>query len=205
MKLYAFGCSNTAGYRLEKHKTDSPDLSFPNQIAEHLGIECVNLARPGFDNLCIVDRIMDTKISQDDLVISQFTFMHRQTIINDMARTKFRHFNQSEREMRLHHRISSATNDLIKSGMMIDLAYLHLVRNGINKIFFTCCDMDFNPIHALRHANLYETSIVHFIEKSFRKYKKALDGNHPGKEAHRDYAFFLIPQINQLLDRTKNQ
>ena len=86
-RLLAFGCSGTYGQGLEDCCiNDGPGpnpskFAWPQVLADKLGIECVNLSKPGNSNKNIWWNILNTDIHDDDLVIVCWTFIDRNTII----------------------------------------------------------------------------------------------------------------------------
>lgn len=77
-RIIASGCSFAYGQGLEDPKTES----WPAQLASLMGVECVNLGKPGMGNDHILSSIVDyfsfnTQHSQDSFVIPSFSKFSR--------------------------------------------------------------------------------------------------------------------------------
>ena len=69
--IVAFGCSVTHGCELVSGAYDTRNIpgSYPNQLADQLGVACENLAMPGCSNEYIFHRILDTDLKDRTVIV----------------------------------------------------------------------------------------------------------------------------------------
>jgi hypothetical protein len=190
-RLLAFGCSFTYGHGLEDCATgdwqkDGPSkFGWPSLLAKKLDLEVVNKSRSGSSNKEIWNTILETEILPTDLIFINWTYENRtyfngeQLLLNGNTaaadgtgltkkeKLYIRHFyneddHQKDRVLRMDH---------------IDSLYkcYHL---AIQK------KMILDNTRKWNRAKFLNAHWADYINE----YPKALDGGHPGPEAHKHYA-----------------
>ncbi len=94
-RLVTFGCSFTYGHGLPdcRYDGDSEEYNDPKQVespskyawpqvaADTLGVECVNMAKPGIGNKHILYRIVNFDFEPTDIVVVMWSYFDRHSVI----------------------------------------------------------------------------------------------------------------------------
>lgn len=208
-RLLAFGCSNTYGHCLPdcciegKFPGDQPSkLAWPSLLAEKLGLDCINLSKPGLSNFGILDSILKFNYSNDDLVIVMWSLFNRDMLFdlegrpnhawnlgNRYSTYKFLSKNPMDHWEQVHNPIDSR----IRSWYHIHHAHSYLSLHKV-KFFF---------MHVNNEKEFLESKPnfckIEFLKTLFLNYSdiqpKALDNIHNGINAHRIFADDLYSEL----------
>jgi hypothetical protein len=169
-------------------------MGWPNTLAEKLGIqEVVNKSIPGASNKKIWKTVVDFGYHQDDIVIVNWSFITRTTYFRENSDDVFILPRYSEYEW-YYENLYSEYDGLIDLNLRAD----HIHRYLWSK--------DVNNFHALLSiSNITSKSVGNWMSFEFLKsdfdsirlkYPPALDGSHPNKDAHDEYALCLFNELN---------
>ncbi len=203
--LYGFGCSCTYGVGLpdidiELNKGSSK-YAWPEKLAVKLNRSCVNKGHPGASNLEILNRILNTKITNDDLVVVMWSFFNRDYIFNeDGTGVQLAHWVNPQ--LRSHWMITHNDYDLkIRSWLSMYTAWLHL--SSLNVRFYfgltgnVVRDVDNERFFDIRPswANDIKFAVTDFMDLA-SKLDFAVDDMHPGPRSHEKLAEILFEHIS---------
>ncbi len=226
-RLLAFGCSNTYGHGLEdcydnSRGNKSPGLkpskfAWPEVLADNLGRTCLNLSNPGASMKEVVHKIHTTKYLNDDLIVVMLTPGPRSCIISKGDSHKpFRKWGKWHIEQILGNRTPKPTkldkrwitdfaddSDIWLSYITyINYVYLFFKEKNV-KAYYFCYKIDegfsqfleenkeFKKIHQIPIC----TPSLYDIQLTWNDV--ALDGAHPGKNAHATFANKAFEYISQ--------
>ena len=212
-KLWAFGCSLTFGHGLsdcfDGPKTNGagplPSIySWPAVLANMLGREVVNLARPGGGNKAMLHplRIVKDQIRKGDVIAMHWSYMERHMIVHQGGHQdidKCKHFGpwEGDRVSKLYYRhFWNKQDDPIMTSWYIDYADLLLKNLGMKVIHCT-------PPNSGKSADLQLIQIEDYVKThepiSNHVIDKALDGNHPGPVSHSNFARMINEKYGDYL------
>jgi hypothetical protein len=200
-RIVSFGCSYTYGQGLEDCHID-PNLpgpepskfAWPNLAAEQLGYGCLNLSKPGFSNLAILDAIINYNFEPNDIVAVMWTFKSRYmeySLPNEVIHKGrwFPDWLDSQNMFDL----------IIKNYLHIHHAYSYLKFKKIPYYFFDS-DIYFD---AKDEKPKWFTQID-FVPFNFKTYEffppLGLDGKHPGPVFHKTVANTLVRSLKNSID-----
>jgi len=205
MKLIVYGCSNTYGQGLSDCWQPQQDLpgrqpskfGWPQQLANMLDIEVVNYGQPGASPKWVWHKILSTNFTKGDIVCAMWPHWHRWHVFDKDSDGRRLGTWSQDKSSSLYHKGSA-------------LYYKHQMNKYDHIQMWTYfCD------HVYKHLKLlnipfYQTyvcededvkNIKNMINVKFSyglDYKpRALDGSHPGEEAHKMYAEELYKRIKQ--------
>ena len=204
MPLLSFGCSLTYGQALESdlEKNTPSKLAWPQLLADELGLECQNHSVPGSSNKLILDKILNTKINQQDKVVVQWSYLARWCMFEPTERIDLGPW---IKDHPFYKYVWNPIDCFFTNKIITDYAWLHLKTVG--------CDFVFAHIEKDSHYYWTEDDLEYvfvedkfdhakFIEKSIKSFNldKATDNAHPGPESHKKFAEYLAkqPLFNQL-------
>jgi hypothetical protein len=202
-RLVAFGCSHTYGMglpdcfnRVTKFAGEHPSkLAWPELLANKLGVESVNLSRPGNSCKRIWHDVISTELTDLDTVVILWTHPSRwcvfkeNTEAEDIAHyletpttnTYYRLFhNHHDSNVDLNLRMSHVSLYLNFSG--IENYHLIYKPNGYQKL-------DFNSATTL--------DLPYSLNDLKLSYPKGVDKNHPGEQAHEIFANEIFLKITE--------
>ena len=189
--------------------------SWPALVARRLGYDCCNLALPGAANKLILHRTLNTEYTEDSLVVIHWTHATRYTVLRALNLEKF--FKQSKSEIMTSSeilnigawRLKNSRNSLDKSQkesireyyehihdeqdqkhqlhQKIYCADLHLKRQGI-RVLHAVVGHELRLPRYLMDAEILEWG----IDKIAHRHPRALDGEHPGANAHKEFSEQVI-------------
>ena len=222
-RLLAFGCSNTFGHGLEDcllennqpaHKPSQ--WAFPLLLANKLNIPCLNLAEPGSSNQDILRKILSEDIRENDIVVILWTHYSRDVLYvehhapgsNKDEKTGLDYMpvghwmiDPNNGYSSVKHIVASyyvAHTDIdqqIRSWLAIHHAenYLASLKTKSYLFFLDARNILYKKPPFLKFKNLQDLQLW---ETLFVKNPRALDGNHPGLEAHQETADLMYNIIN---------
>jgi len=214
-RLFAFGCSHTYGegqidclnYISDKAghcmaKTPS-QYAWPAVLGRELNIEeVINLGRPGGANRYIANKILDTAIQKDDIVVILWTEFNRTTIYpraeDDWLTAKNIHPTQNDKMSKNYYKfIHHPYNSFLESVEYMNLANYKLKKHR-NVFNFKA---DFNSKESGKRGApdfAYEFpkwNKVDLINQSLHYIDLAADGDHPGIESHKLIARDMLKSV----------
>lgn len=221
-RLVAFGCSNTYGHGLEdcfipplSAGFSHSNMAWPSKLAKYFNRACVNLALPGISNMHILDRILDCDFQKNDLVVILWTYLDRD-IIRNINDQDIIHINSEMLDTDIGKKwlmTHTDYNQAMKGMQAIHHAYHYFESIGIEH--YHIIKPFWNQVIQAHQNNRGDMirplpkyfSRLEFLESSITDYKQknlpsALDGQHPGQEAHNVFAEDLYKEITQ--KRTHN-
>lgn len=208
-RLIAFGCSNTYGHCLPdccvdgKFPGDKPSkYAWPTLLAEKLGVNCVNLSKPGLSNFGILDSVLNFNYLNGDIVIIMWSLFNRDMLFdtegkaihawnlgNRYSTYKILSKNPLDHWEQVHNPIDIR----IRSWYYIHHAHTFLSLQNL-KFFFMHVN---NEKEFLMHRPSFLS--IEFLKTVFLDYSnikpKALDNIHNGINAHRFFAEDLYLEL----------
>ena len=199
--LFAFGCSLTFGHGLKDcwdKKTQTPgkspsQLAWPQLLANKINRNCVNLSNSGASNKEILFKLENwiDKISVNDLVIIKWSYSNRWCVIEDDHVRPMHIGTKQWKNWQKDYTNEKDSAWLTKQ--FIDLSSILLNERKI-KYFHLATDLvDYDNLD-LRYSKFVKNSSIIPFKKRF---PRALDGSHPGEEAHNEYAKNLCKIIGE--------
>ena len=199
-RLVVFGCSHTYGegqidclnYTTSQgdYMTKNPSqYAWPAVLARELNVEeVINLGRPGCSNRYIANKILDTPIQKDDIIVILWTEFNRTTVYpsseDAWAVAKNIQPVQKDKMSKMYYKhIHHPYNSFLESVEYMNLANYHLrkYRNVFNfKADFNTSEYKGPPISEFPKWNK-----VDLINQSLHYIDRAADRIHPGIESHK--------------------
>ena len=213
-RLVVFGCSHTYGegqidclnYTTddgERMAENPSQYAWPAVLARELNIEeVINLGRPGASNRYIANKILDTPIQKDDIIVILWTEFNRTTVYpsseNAWAVAKNIHPNQKDKMSKMYYKfIHHPYNSFLESVEYMNLANYKLKKHR-NVFNFKA---DFNSKESGNKGApdfAYEFpkwNKVDLINQSLHYIDFATDGDHPGIESHKLIARDMLKSV----------
>lgn len=200
-RLVTFGCSLTYGHGLidchGKRGTPGPlpsQYAWPQILANNLGIECINCSEPGASDKQIWKTILDTPLYPEDLVIVHWSHLDRWCIIEEDFVNKIGFWNtKKNKQSKVFFKYLHNEYDML---MDLNCRSDHIER------YLT--DLGIEHYHLLVHDNYRKhiarwnsAKICSISTNEIRKIlPRALDGSHPGPEAHKELANQIYKEIH---------
>lgn len=188
-RIVAFGCSITFGQGLDDcyvHPNQPGEVpskfAWPNQLANKLNYECLNLSKSGYSNPAILDKIINTKFKDSDIICVLWTF-----------KTRDIKYNISKNNVHLGRWVKDwyENVDMYDLGMKNLLAIHHAfcyLRMNEQKFYFMNVDEP-SDFKFFSHSWLND---IKFIPINYAKYidlePKSKDQLHPGIKFHIEVA-----------------
>lgn len=200
-KLWAFGCSFTTGDGLPNPIADRPNiLAYPQLVANHFEMTCMNKGKSGSSNKSIHHRIMNRfEGDENDIVIVTWTYPHRSCILNSR---------EEETVISLHHAQAGPSKNIseefyghfyseYESNFELNLrmhhAYQYLASMNVKQIHIMY------DLKLFRREKFNTTPLQVFDFKTIQnKHPLGSDNLHPGEKAHAEYAQEIISQIQEI-------
>jgi len=202
-RLLAFGCSLTYGHGLSdcfdkvtNGAGKSPSaFSWPALVAQKMDRTIVNLSNPGASNKEIWYRIVNTEFTADDLVFILWSHFDRHCVysendsIHQLAQWKVDSDKLTSNYYRYFHSSAEINYDF---NLRVSHTNLYLKSKGI-KVYNLVSHHEYTK---------FDWNTVDFLNTSIydlrKAFPKALDGVHPGEEAHSSYAEKIIKEIGNI-------
>jgi hypothetical protein len=200
-RLITFGCSLTYGHGLEDcwtksgHPTINPSkYAWPQLVADELEIECLNFSQPGASNKYILYTLQNFVFQKNDIVLCLWSHAERYTVLKEndyriigpwinekYVKMYYKHlYDDYDGLHDLYTRANWAKNYLD----LLDIKNLHAVcsEKYKSKLFDAWNRVDFLSFY------------MHDIRE---EHPRALDGSHPGPNAHKEYAKLMVDIIKE--------
>lgn len=218
-RLVVFGCSLSFGTGLpdcwsEDSIPEEPSkFAWPQLLADKLGIECVNLSEGGNSNKQIDYDVLNAEIKPDDIVIVQWSYMDRWCIIRedtidkifaymvywDKIKDSSKKFNKDAPMPGFQKMATSFFGDLHSAydmnadlNMRMQHTWTHLNHIGVRQL------------HMITHGSFKRLPFNNVpvdeqlsISKLRDRFPLALDGSHPGLEAHAAFAEQVFEELTR--------
>ena len=199
-RLIAFGCSFTFGDGLPDcwdHRSKFAGefhsiLSWPNKLGALLEIPIVNVSEPGASNKQIWNSIVNFKFQNDDIVVVLWTNLERHCLIgNNNKITKFGNWDKtglSKKYFKMFYDYHNLKNNF------------HLCSNHCKFYLDSLNIKNYHLTSQKKHIeDMPKWNIVNFLPIFMNHFREifplALDGSHPGVEAHAAFAEKLYSLI----------
>ena len=205
-RLITFGCSHTRGEGLDdiynvvtKENKGKSKFAWPQIVANHLSVPCLNFGQGGIGNKKIWHNILGylPEIKKDDIVIVQWTYLERNTIffndrdpgqkigLTQVKNTKANPIDRSWFEY-LYARYDQRLDLYLRSDHLAKTLDCKLLQ------FRTYYDI-VNDTHS--KPNWYSD---HIENKGLADFMTdlALDGSHFGKNTHLTFAKYIIDKLD---------
>ena len=212
-RLLAFGCSCTYGQGIEDCRVrdgSAPNPSkyaWPQVLADKLGIECVNLSKPGNSNKNIWWQILNTKIYEDDIVIPCWTFTERNSIITRDKHIDLQWWVETEESDFYFKYIHNTHDALIDLFIRYNHICLYLDSKNIKNLQLSIFNF---PNTTSKPGSLYRTLpewIPEWLDKRLlrkikytdlrKKYGTTSDGSHLDKSGNAEYANKIFIELQK--------
>ena len=197
-RLVAFGCSFTFGDSLEDtlDNTRPSKLAWPNLVANKMNLDCDNQAVCGLSNLGIVDKIINYKFDETDIVLVMWTFFERDLLWQDDGTSYNLTWNLSNSELVDSWATTHTVRDRrIRAWYNMHHVYHYLKALGLRFYFLHTSQekgfLSIKPTWA-ENINFLPTKFTDFMNR----FPKALDNSHPGSKSHEFLASFVFQYIN---------
>ena len=220
-RLVTFGCSLTYGTALPDCWIDNcksgkfpSKYAWPQLLADKLGVECDNRSYGGLSNKEIHNRILTTDLDENDIVVVLWTYNNRWSVNTSRNRVtcvvpfhattelnelpwKYTEFDIEKKKLATAyygyvHNEYDIRNDF---NHRLDHAYLHLNRISAKQYHFMVENELRKHVDWTRNGFMNDRIIFGKIGK---KFSRALDGQHPGVDAHIAFA----DELYRLLQNT---
>ena len=195
-RLVAFGCSNTYGASLDIYPEDfniinPSQFAWPQILSELLKLRCVNQGVRGASNKQILHNILNFEFEENDIVFVCWTHTERSCIIcsDEIIHLlpRFKHSKNTalrKKNESFYRHIYNPHDRIIECFFYYNLASYHLKTKQIEHRFTLYEPHAFAVDIPWNRAPFLNT----FFARFSYDYPKALDGRHPGKEAHQKFA-----------------
>jgi len=195
-KLIAFGDSITYGFALDDNlNIEKPSIyAWPNLVAKELNLEVINLGQPGASNKEIWYNIINySDFSSNNTVIINWNTAQRFCFFDEDGTKRLGMSTRyaDKRATDIFYKNFYSENDLwLDTNLRINHAQNFLDQKGVNVYHsFTS-----GPSFRLTSWN-NKCIIIGNSMFEYRENDKALDGTHPGKNAHKLYAQSLLNDL----------
>lgn len=203
MNLVAFGCSSTYGQGLSdcfKSLTAAgphpSEFAWPSQLANLLEINCINQSLPGSSNLSILNRILNYRFEQTDIVFVMWSFYARDLIYNEDGYNTNLIATDSSTLAKCWLTTHNNYDLMMKSWLYTHHAYSYFKSKNLRFVFLkNKVEEDFLNVMPewASHITFSKYSIYDFsIENS---YPLARDSRHPGPKCHLEFAKALHNEL----------
>jgi hypothetical protein len=202
-RLVAFGCSYAYGHGLSDchERTGQPGpqpskFSWPSLLATKLDRECINLSQCGLSNKAIWHRIVNTSFTPSDVVVIGWSYPERWCIIRSESDSGSVEDIGPWIKGKIHRvfytKLYNEVDMNVDFNLRISHAMMHLDNAGIEN-YHTLIEP--NTVQPLSWNN---TPILPVSLGAMKKrHKLALDRQHPGPDAHKEYADQLYQEITE--------
>ena len=184
-RFVVFGCSIAAGYGL-----DSKEEGWASILSKRANLELVNNGIPGASNKLICSKIEQFKFESDDIVFVQWSMKDRYSVLIDSDNHKtILPRKRKDIDNLYYQNLHTEYDTNFMNKIWIDYGINHLWRLEVK-----FHQLHINDIH--QAGELSEVNKIPFYYQGFtRKYPKAPDGSHMGKEGNLAFADTVYPHI----------
>lgn len=198
--LIAHGCSFTYGHGLQDchippnnpgHKHSK--FAWPSKVGKHFNYNVVNLSHPGASNKLILHKVLEYKdYKKDDVVVILWTYNRRWSEI--FSNEKHEDYGPwSDKKIVRDFLISNNDFDQILTlNHQMALAYYHLKELDVKQIHIKI------KLEEYKKMKWCPVKIEKYDFSLRSDYPRALDGGHPGQEAHDAFANLVINSIDNI-------
>lgn len=200
-RLISFGCSFTYGQSLPDC-TDPNDYwgwgenpsiyAWPNLLAQHLNIKCVNQSAPASSNVKIYDQILNFNFCPGDLVFIMWSQPERSMLFSETGD----HYNfgpwMDTEITKKFYSVHSNHDCLQRSHHCIQHIELYLKSKNL---FFKQSSIDYH--YLARHSELVLPTEFLNIDVPYivNTYGTSFDNSHPGIDSHEQICNELLKEI----------
>ena len=206
-RLVTFGCSLTFGHGLEdcfippnQPGPTHSEFAWPSIVATKLNLQLVNTSRPGASNREICHTILDFDFKKDDLVVVLWTNLYRWCKVTpEGIKDQFGMWQEGPITDNLAEHWSEEYDLVVTASHCINLANYHLKHHNIKHIQILSgsgIKSDFQ--WDFRKLKWNNAKLEDYDFSVRNEYPKALDGGHPGPEAHKKFAKLVVKSIDNL-------
>jgi hypothetical protein len=203
-RLVAFGCSLTYGYglpgcyniRTEDQGIFPSKLAWPYLLAKLLDKKSTNLSDSGCSNKDIWNRVVNFKFKKNDTVIILWTYRYRNSVLKDKHTAHYIKPYDVENDIiskNYYEHIFEDYDATMMTRLFISQVNYFLKEKNINTYNLVIDKVDTNLL------TLSDNTIPHipvYFKDFFNNYPKGVDGDHPGVEAHADFAKEIYKHVN---------
>jgi len=202
-RLFAFGCSNTYGQGLKDCITQStypgPEpslLAWPSIVAENLGLELSNQSHPGASNKEIWNQVLTNTFSGGDNVIVLWSHLERWCILHKhKSLTKIGPWLNNKISKfyykKMHNDFDASTDFWCRANHIYSL----LKGQGVSQYHLVIEDLDKLGVKTPWWNQINFLPI--YLQQIHTKHPVALDGMHPGQDAHKEFALQIVDHIKK--------
>lgn len=205
-RVIAFGCSFAYGATLpdcfeDKHKSGpvASKRAYPQLIGESLGLETINLARPGSSPIRVLYNILNFNFSADDLVLVQWPFSDRDALFTNKDTLLDVGLWVSSETVKNYYLVHDSNDRQIKTTLHIHHAHLYLQNKGIKTLHIL---NQHDPGHQIVINDNRFKELVYYSANFIETIDKGLDNLHPGIMSHQNIAKDIKEILNEQ-DRPK--
>lgn len=198
MRIVAFGCSITYGQSMEDNHPENivpSQYAWPQQLANIVGTEAINKGQMGAGCKEILNIILDFEFKPSDVVVIAWSYPERWSIISEDNNVKqIGPWMWENYKKPLLNKVTATANvyyeyiwneydSFLDQRRNIKFAKLYLDSIGIKSYHTTIIDEEYQNKKWF-DISLLDIGIRNYIKSNTR----ALDGLHPGQEAHHKIA-----------------
>lgn len=198
-RLVTFGCSLTYGHglpdciELPNNPGDLPSsMGWPNTVAKYKRMSLLNMSKPGIGNRHIMHRILNFNFENTDTVVILWTNPVRWSRIFEDRVEDIGAWQSSKIAGMFLYYLSDDYDCMLSTAHNIQLSDYHIKNKGIE------------PVHVISNRYFFKdfpwnnAKLENYDFQELREqYPNALDGIHPGLEAHNEFAKLVIHSIDK--------
>ncbi len=198
MRIVAFGCSITYGQSMEDNHPENivpSQYAWPQQLANIVGTEAINKGQMGAGCKEILNIILDFEFKPSDVVVIAWSYPERWSIISEDNNVKqIGPWMWENYKKPLLNKVTATANvyyeyiwneydSFLDQRRNIKFAKLYLDSIGIKSYHTTIIDEEY------KNKKWFDISLLDIgIRNYIKSNTRALDGLHPGQEAHHKIA-----------------
>lgn len=203
MRIVAFGCSFTYGHGLpdcydmiaKLSGSEVSKLAWPQILANELNADCVNMSSPGSSNKEILNSVLNFNFDTSDIVIIMWSFIDRWCTLIDHKSISKLVFDNSVDAVLQYDKVFTITDLQLDFIYRANFAKLYLDNKNLKNYHMSVKPEECFPTvvpqwNTVDFSNVSMTNIQRYTAP-------ALDGTHPGIEAH---SILAIQLYNELFD-----
>jgi hypothetical protein len=212
-RLVTFGCSNTYGQGLKD--CSEPDLragplpskfAWPQLLANHLKLECVNMSEPGASNKQLWWKTVNFEFEPTDLVIYAATFVNRELVLEDDTDDyknigMWKDIASPKRSKMFMKWVALSNSNKLweyQSYVHLDHAYQHALRQGAKTV-----------LHYKHREDTYEHDLPDWVTFKWQNealFKRAIPDDRTlcGHSGHKSHVLIAL-QVKRLIKRLMSE
>jgi hypothetical protein len=209
-RLFAYGCSNTYGHGLPdcwingNFGPEPSKLSWPQLVADKLGLECVNLGKSGASIKYMANKALETEYQEGDIAVFLWTYFSRYCFFQNYGKEEKRLQVQDWNDNSVDHaarryskkyfyNFYTHRNAIIDGYMRINFIKHYLDNKGIKNYHYTCHEISNGGMNLKIIEPTWNRTSIMFREFSY--IDKALDRQHPGVKSQEQMAEEIYKDI----------